>query len=73
MSAIPPATVYYPKFGGSLAAISPQKGAAWDVDGFSSISAEFPPTSRATWLVFELRKADDWEISDPVSSHKKGN
>ena len=36
----PPPAGYYPKFGGPVAAISFQKGVAWDVDGLPTISAK---------------------------------
>ena len=35
-----PSARYYPKLGGFLAAISSEKGAAWDVDGLPMISAK---------------------------------
>ena len=59
MSAIRPAAVYYPKFGAPLAAIISQKGAAWDVDGLSTISAEFLMMSMDAWLVLDLLKVDE--------------
>ena len=68
----PPATVYYPKFGGSLAAIISQKGDAWGVDGFPAISVKFLMMSRGTSLVVEMRKVAVWKGSDQGSGPKKG-
>ena len=63
----PPPAGYYPKFGGSIAAISIRKGVAWDVDGLSTISVEFLMASREVRLVFELRKADGRKSIGPGS------
>ena len=64
----PPATAYYPKFPGAVAAARSRKWATCDVVGLSEISAEFRTMSRATWMVFEMRKVDGWKSSDPGSS-----
>ena len=73
MSAIHPAAVYYHKFGGPIAAISPQKGAAWDGDGLSAISVGFLLISRGSLLVFAPRKVEDWKSIDPRSTPQRGN
>ena len=68
----PPATAYYPKFPGAVAAARSRKWATCDVVGLSEISAEFRTMSRATWMVFEMRKVDGWKSSDPCTSPEGG-
>ena len=45
---------------------------AWGVDGLRAISVGFLIMSREAWMVFDLRKADGWEIIGPRSSPVKG-